>query len=209
MVALVTLLQFINILDFMMVMPLGPDFALALGMDVSNVGIVAGSYTLMAAVVAVFGAHYLDRFDRRPALAIAIAGLSLSTLAAAFAWDLYSLVAARMAAGLFGGPATSLAMSALIDVVPAARRGRAMAIVLASFSAASVLGVPFGLELARWYSWQAPFLLVGGLTLPVAFAAMFAVPAGFPPLLGALWVTVAFLLAATAFSIFQVPWLAL
>ena len=71
-IALVTLLQFINIMDFMMVMPLGPDFALALGMDVSNVGIVAGAYTLMAAVVALFGAQYLDRFDRRPALLIEI-----------------------------------------------------------------------------------------------------------------------------------------
>lgn len=172
-----TLLQFINIMDFMMVMPLGPDFALALGMDISNVGIVAGSYTLMAALVALFGAHYLDRFDRRPALIIAIAGLSVSTLAAAFAWDLYSLVAARMAAGLFGGPATSLAMSALIDVVPAARRGRAMAIVLTSFSAASVLGVPFGLELARWFSWQAPFLLVGGAGLVLAAVGYFTLPA--------------------------------
>lgn len=160
-----------------MVMPLGPDFALALGMDISNVGIVAGSYTLMAALVALFGAHYLDRFDRRPALLIAIVGLSVATLAAAFAWDLYSLVAARMAAGLFGGPATSLAMSALIDVVPAARRGRAMAIVLTSFSAASVLGVPFGLELARWFSWQAPFLLVGGAGLVLAAVGYFTLPA--------------------------------
>jgi len=176
-VALVTLLQFINIMDFMMVMPLGPDFALALGMDVSNIGIVAGAYTLMAAVVALFGAHYLDRFDRRPALTIAIAGLSVSTLAAAFAWDLYSLVAARMAAGMFGGPATSLAMSALIDVVPAARRGRAMAIVLTSFSAASVLGVPFGLELARWFSWQAPFVLVGSAGLVLTVLAYFTLPA--------------------------------
>lgn len=170
-VALVTLLQFINMMDFMMVMPLGPDFALALDMDVSMVGVVAGSYTLAAALVALFGARYLDRFDRRPALAVAIAGLSVATLAAALAWDVYSLVAARMAAGFFGGPATSLALSALIDVVPAQRRGRAMAIVMASFSAASVLGVPFGLELARWFGWQAPFLAVGGAGLLLAALA--------------------------------------
>lgn len=172
-IALVTLLQFVNITDFMMVMPLGPDFAIALGLDVSSVGIVAGAYTLAAAVVAVLAAHFLDRFDRRPALAVAVAGLSVATLAAALSWDLYSLVAARILAGLFGGPATSLALSAMIDVVPAERRGRAMAIVFASFSAASVLGVPFGLELARWFGWQAPFVAVGvaGLVLAaLAFA---------------------------------------
>lgn len=176
-VALVTLLQFINITDFMMVMPLGPDFAQALGMDVSNVGIVAGAYTLAAAAVALFAAHFLDRFDRRPALVIAIAGLSVATLAAALAWDLYSLVAARILAGLFGGPATSLALSALIDVVPPERRGRAMAIVFASFSAASVLGVPFGLELARWFGWQAPFIAVGATGLVLALLGHTWLPA--------------------------------
>lgn len=56
---------------------------------------------------------------------------------------------------------------------------------------------------------RAPFLLVGGLTLPIAFAAMFALPSGTSPVVAALWVTVAFVLAATAFSVFQVPWLAL
>lgn len=162
-IALVTMVQFINIVDFMMVMPLGPDFALALGIDVSHIGIVAGAYTLAASIVAIAGAKYLDRFDRKTGLVIAIAGLSLGTLAAAFAWNLTSLVVARMLAGLFGGPATSLALSAVIDVVPVERRGRAMAIVMGAFSAASVLGVPFGLELAEWYQWNTPFLVLGGL----------------------------------------------
>ena len=34
--------QLINILDFMMVMPLGPDFARGLGIDSSRIGIVGG-----------------------------------------------------------------------------------------------------------------------------------------------------------------------
>jgi glycoside/pentoside/hexuronide:cation symporter, GPH family len=51
-------------------------------------------------------------------------------------------------------------------------------------------------------------LLAGALTLPVLFAAMFAVP-GSSPGLAAAWVAVAFLLAATAFACFQVPYVAL
>jgi predicted MFS family arabinose efflux permease len=111
-IALVTALQFINITDFMMVMPLGPDFARALGMDVSWIGIVAGAYTLAAAVVAVLCAKYLDRFDRKPALIIAIGGL----------------------------------------------------------------GVPFGLELARLYGWQAPFIVVGGAGLLLAVFVAVTIP---------------------------------
>ncbi|MFG1945955.1 MFS transporter [Nonomuraea sp. NPDC048826] len=49
-------------------------------------------------------------------------------------------------------------------------------------------------------------LLTGAGLLPVAFALMFAVPEGVP---GALWTGVAFLLAATAFAFFQVPYVAL
>ncbi len=35
------------------------------------------------------------------------------------------------------------------DVVPPQRRGRAMAIVMGSFSVSAVVAVPFGLEMAR------------------------------------------------------------
>ncbi|MEW2358113.1 MFS transporter [Spirillospora sp. NPDC029432] len=51
-------------------------------------------------------------------------------------------------------------------------------------------------------------LLAGALALPVCFAAMFAVPAGS---LGfaAVWAGLAFLLAASAFACFQVPYVAL
>ncbi len=53
------------------------------------------------------------------------------------------------------------------------------------------------------------FLLLGALALPVFFALTFAVPAGASTLVGCLWVTVAFIFAAIAFSLFQVPYIAL
>ena len=53
------------------------------------------------------------------------------------------------------------------------------------------------------------FMLLGALLLPVFFIITFAVPAGLPPLVSGLWVLLAFVLAATAFSLFQVPYIAL
>ncbi|GAA1856168.1 MFS transporter [Microbacterium koreense] len=52
-------------------------------------------------------------------------------------------------------------------------------------------------------------MLVGSLALPVFFALTFAVPPALGPAVGAVWVLVAFLLTATAFSLFQVPYIAL
>lgn len=53
-----------------------------------------------------------------------------------------------------------------------------------------------------------PFLLAGGLLLPGLFALMFAVPPSLAPTAAALWVFVAFVAAASAFAIFQVPYIA-
>ncbi|WP_353114275.1 MFS transporter [Microbacterium sp.] len=53
------------------------------------------------------------------------------------------------------------------------------------------------------------FMVIGGIGLPLAFVLTFAVPGGLGAVPSALWVLVAFMLAATCFSLFQVPYIAL
>ena len=175
-VLLVAAVQFVNILDFVMVMPMGPDFAAALGIPASKLGLIGGSYTAAAAISGLACSFFLDRFDRRPALGVAMLGLVAGTAMGALATGMPSLMAARIVAGLFGGPATSLSFSIVADVVPAQRRGTAMGIVMGAFSIASVLGVPAGLEAARHFGWRAPFIGVAGLGLCIAVCAVFLLP---------------------------------
>ena len=175
-VLLVAAVQFVNILDFVMVMPMGPDFAAALGIPASKLGLIGGSYTAAAAISGLACSFFLDRFDRRPALGVAMLGLVAGTAMGGLATGMPSLLAARIVAGLFGGPATSLSFSIIADVVPAQRRGTAMGIVMGAFSIASVLGVPAGLEAARHFGWRAPFIGVAGLGLCIAVCAVFLLP---------------------------------
>jgi predicted MFS family arabinose efflux permease len=175
-VFLIGSVQFINTLDFMMVMPLGPDFAEALGIPTSNLGFVGGSYTAAAALAGIVGAFFLDRFDRRRALAVALAGLVIGTAAGGLATGLVTLLAARVVAGAFGGPASALALAMVSDTVAPERRGRAMAAVRGSFSVATVLGVPAGLQLASLGGWRAPFFIVAALGAMVSAAAMSMLP---------------------------------
>lgn len=175
-IVLVAAVQFVNVLDFMMVMPLGPDFARALAIPTSHIGMIGGSYTLAAAVAGVAGSSFLDRFDRRRALAIAMSGLVVATFAGGLSVGLYSLLCSRVLAGLFGGPATALSIAIVSDTVPPERRGRAMGAVMGSFSVASVFGVPAGLELARHLGWRAPFFGVALLTVVVTGVAVFLMP---------------------------------
>ncbi|WP_084515816.1 MFS transporter [Microbacterium luticocti] len=53
------------------------------------------------------------------------------------------------------------------------------------------------------------FMLIGACSIPLFFALTFAAPPALGPILGAVWVLIAFLLTATAFSLFQVPYIAL
>ena len=175
-VFLIGAVQFVNILDFVMVMPLGPDFAAGLGIPTSQVGNIGAAYTAAGCVAGVAGSYFLDRFDRRKALAVAMLGLVVATAAGGFATGLTSLLVARAMAGLFGGPATSLAMSIIADLIPPERRGRAMGAVMGAFSVASVLGIPMALKVARWSDWRMPFFAVAGLGLLLVAAAIFFLP---------------------------------
>ncbi|CAO3416957.1 MFS transporter [Azospirillum endophyticum] len=168
--------QFINILDFMMVMPLGPDFARALNIPAAHIGYIGGSYTAAAALAGLVGSMLLDRFDRRRALAVAMAGLIVSTALGGLAWDFHSLLAARVLAGLFGGPAVAIAIATLTDQVAPQRRGQAMGAVMSAFSLSAIAGVPVGLELALYGGWRLPFFAVAFAGLVVAVAAIAILP---------------------------------
>lgn len=175
-VFLVGAVQLVNVLDFTMVMPLGPDFARALHIPMSELGKIIAGYGQAAAVSGLVGSFFLDRFDRRKALAIAMLGLVCGTLAGGLARDLPSLALARVIAGAFGGPATSLSYAIIADVIPLERRGKATGAVMGAFSVAQVLGVPAALVVSDRFGWQIPFYAVAGLGGAVALAAVFLLP---------------------------------
>lgn len=175
-ILIVGAVQFVNILDFMMVMPLGPDFARALHVPTSMIGAVGGAYTAAAAVAGLVCSLFLDRFERRRTLTVLMLGLAVATVLGGFTWDLPSLLASRVLAGVFGGPATSVSLAIVTDAVPPSRRGKAMGQVMAAFSVASIIGVPTGLELARHFGFRVPFFAVGALSLVVTLFATRLLP---------------------------------
>lgn len=165
---LAALIQLANVLDFMIILPLGPDLNRAIGIPTSQIGLLGGIYTLSAAFSAIIAAPYLDRFDRKKAVLFFLMGLVVSTFMCAFAWDTYSMLAGRTLAGICGGPVTALSLSMVVDKVPIERRGRAIAIVTSAFTVSSVFGIPLALEMALRFNWQAPFITIacfGGLVL--------------------------------------------
>lgn len=168
--------QFTHILDFMIMMPLGAQLMRVFNISPAEFTHLVASYGIAAAISGFAGGFVLDRFDRKRALIFLYTGFGLATLACAMAPTHGALMIARLAAGAFGGLAGSMVIAMVGDIIPAARRGRAMSIVMAAFPLASVLGVPLGLYVAAKYNWHAPFFLLAACAAVVLVIAIFALP---------------------------------
>jgi predicted MFS family arabinose efflux permease len=159
--------QFALIMDFMVMMPLGPQIMSAFAISPAAFAAAVSAYSWCAGLSGLLGATYVDRFDRKRLLLTMFALFSLSNLACALAPNYELLLASRAFAGLTGGVMFSLILSVVGDVIPAARRGAATGIVMTAFSMAAVAGVPTGVVLGAHFGWQATFYVLVGLTVPI------------------------------------------
>jgi predicted MFS family arabinose efflux permease len=153
-------IQFTHVLDFMIIMPLGPQLMRVMLISPQQFGLLVSAYTLAAAVAALAVAFYTDRFDRRKTLLFLYAGFAISTLLCGIAPGYGALLAARAVAGAFGGLAGATVHSIIGDAIPEQRRGAATGMIMSAFALSSIIGVPIGLFLAAHFSWRAPFLFL-------------------------------------------------
>ena len=171
-----TAVQFCHILDFVLVMPLAPMLMRSLRISAQEFGLLVSAYTFAAATTGLVAAAYMDRFDRKRMLLFLLAGFGIGTLLCGLATDYWMLIGARVAAGSFGGVLAGVVFAIVGDQIRPERRGTAMGVVMAGFSAASVLGLPFGLALAERGAWETPFLFLAGVTAVVLAIGIAALP---------------------------------
>lgn len=169
-------LQFCHIVDFMILMPLGPQLMRLLGISPAQFGWLVSAYTLAAGLAGFACAFVVDRFDRRRLLLILFAGFLAATVACGLARSFHTLLGARLLAGAFGGVLGATVLAYLGDCFPEERRGAATGKVMAAFSVAAVAGVPLGLLLAVHFGWSTAFFFVGGTGVLLAVAAWRVLP---------------------------------
>lgn len=169
-------INFSNILDFMIMMPLGPQLMRLFEINPKQFGLLVSSYTISAGISGFFTAFIVDKFDRKKFLQFLYAGFLLGTLACGLAGNYHLLMIARVFTGIFGGVIGAVILSIVGDTIPFERRGQAMGMIMAGFSVASVFGVPFGLFIANEFGWQAPFIFLAVLALPLSYLIWRFVP---------------------------------
>ena len=156
-------IQFSHVLDFMIMMPLGPMLMSTFGITTHEFGLLVASYSFSAAVSGLLAATFVDRFERRRLLLSMFALFGVATLACGLAPGYATLLIARGLAGAFGGVMGALVQTMIGDVIPFARRARASSLVSAAFSVSTVAGVPLSLWLANHFQWRAPFIFIAVL----------------------------------------------
>jgi predicted MFS family arabinose efflux permease len=171
-----TAVQFCHILDFVLMMPLAPMLMRSLHVSAREFGLLVSAYTFAAAASGLVAAAFMDRYDRKRMLLFLLAGFGVGTLLCGLVDDFWLLMAARVVAGSFGGVLAGVVFAIVGDQIRPERRGTAMGVVMGGFSAASVLGLPFGLALAERGAWETPFLFLAGVTAVVLAVSAFALP---------------------------------
>ncbi len=169
-------IQFTHVVDFMIMMPLGPQLTELFTISDAQFGLLVSAYTFAAGISGLLAASFVDRFERKRLMLVLYFLFALTTLACALAPTYGMLMLARVAAGTFGGILSAMTQTVIGDVIPFARRGRATGLVMTSFSLATVIGVPSGLFLANHAGWHSSFIAIAVACAVVGLLAVFSMP---------------------------------
>ena len=161
-IAILALLQFTVILDFMVLSPLGAILMNTLKVSTSQFGLVVSAYAFSAGAAGLLTAGFADRFDRKKLLLFFYSGFIMGTILCAIAPNYPFLLGARIITGIFGGVIGSISFAIITDLFKMEVRGRVMGFVQMAFAASQVLGLPIGLLLANSFGWHAPFWMIAG-----------------------------------------------
>jgi len=167
--AILAFLNFTVVLDFMILSPLGAQLMPALQISPVQFGLLVSTYAFSAGVSGILAAGFADRFDRKKLLLIFYAGFLAGTLVCGLASSYHALLLGRLITGLFAGVVGSVSFAIITDVFPLEMRGRVMGVIQTAFAASSVLGIPIGLVLSTHWRWNAPFLLIVAVGVPVGW----------------------------------------
>jgi predicted MFS family arabinose efflux permease len=175
-VLLLAMVQFIHLVDFVIIMPLGPRFMSDFQITPTQFASLVSSYNFAAGTSAILLGTFADKFDRKKLLVLMAFGLGFGTVLCGLADSFATLITARIMAGAFGGMVGALILAIVADIVPYERRGKAMGVLMTAFSVASVIGLPIGLLIADTYGWETCFFVISGIVFLISLIIFVTFP---------------------------------
>ncbi len=161
---------FVDMVGFVIVLPLLPYYAQAFGANALLVGVLISSFSVAQLAVAPLWGRASDRYGRRPMI---IAGLTLSAaayLVFAFAGSVWLLLVSRVVQGM-GGGTIGVVQAYVADATPPDQRTKSLGWLSAVTSLGAVVGPAFGSFLDQAGGRSAPGLAAAALATLIAIFA--------------------------------------
>ncbi|MFE0417533.1 Cmx/CmrA family chloramphenicol efflux MFS transporter [Streptomyces tendae] len=155
-----------------------PDIASDLGVGVGTAGTLTSAFATGMVVGAPLVAALARSRPGRSSLLAFVLAFAAAHAVGALTTSFPVLVATRVVAALANAGFLAVALTAAAALVPADRRGRALAVLLSGTTVATVAGVPGGALLGTLLGWRATFWAVALLCLPAALGVLAGIPAG-------------------------------
>ena len=167
---------FLGVSDTQLVPLLLPSIAREFQTTPGRTGIIVASYSLAAAVFALFVGPLSDRIGRKRVL---LGGLVLFTAASFSTFQVSSLnalVIVRTLTGFAAGTLSTCALSFAGDHYAYAHRGRAMGVISMSYFLAFVVGVGPGSIAIKVWGWRSVFVALAAVSVGILAIVMTRLP---------------------------------
>lgn len=154
---------FVDMVGFLMVVPLLPFYAQDLGASATTIGFLVASFSIAQLATAPLWGRLSDRYGRKPILLIALFASVIAFLVFAVADSIWLLFVCRIAQGA-GGGTTGVVQAYVSDAIGPESRAKALGWISAATNAGVMIGPAIGSLTTAWGP-HAPGLFAAGLCL--------------------------------------------
>jgi predicted MFS family arabinose efflux permease len=152
-------------LDMRAVVPLLPNLAADLGVNIATAGLVATAYMLPYGLFQLVYGPLADRWGRLPIARGTLLVFVLGTTACGLAASFEALVAIRFLTGAVAAAAFPMGLAFIGDAFDYEDRPSALSVLLTASAISQLLSLALGGILADFVSWRAIFFLDGAMAL--------------------------------------------
>jgi MFS family permease len=160
---------FIDMIGFMLILPLLPFYALRLNASPAQVGWIFAAFSIAQLISAPVWGRVSDRYGRRPALLIGLLASAAAYVVFGFADTLWLLFLSRFVQGA-GGGTTGVAQAYVADTVRPADRARALGWLSSATAAGLIVGPIVGAGATMLGTAVPGFIAAGLCVLNAVFA---------------------------------------
>jgi DHA1 family chloramphenicol resistance protein-like MFS transporter len=153
-----------------------PDIASDLDVSVGTAGLLTSAFAVGMVVGAPLMAASARRWPPRLTLIVCLLVFAGCHIVGALTPEFSVLLVTRVLSALANAGFLAVALTTATALVPADRKGRALAVLLSGTTIATVAGVPAGVLLGTAWGWRSTFWAIAILCLPAVLGVLRGVP---------------------------------